>query len=287
MSLSRSHLSDARLGIVVAWRNRPELGQALPTISECAERYGGDVTIVNYGGDVGQLSRLLDQVQSGIRVISVRDTQWFNKARAQNIGAAHSYHDLLFFCDCDILIKTGSLDDLVEDVRSDKGKFGTVAGLKETECNARNASNVVAFGYCLKLRLANGRALEIVDSEEDAETGARHAPGLLVTHRGSFERLGGYNGRLQGWGWEDQDMIARLTLGEGLERIQSGHVMHISHNDDTRVRHYPPASDRWEMRDRMFRQALNYYDRGDLSGTYHEDANEPVLVINPPVDLGY
>jgi glycosyltransferase involved in cell wall biosynthesis len=262
------------LGIVVSWRDRRELGLALPSLTRCAARHRGDVTIVNYGGDPVQLSALIRNAESLVRVVTVRDQGWFNKARAQNIGAAYSRNHLLFFCDCDILIDDGALDELVARVSADIGTFGTVAGVTETERNARRAGNVVMFGYHLKIRLANGRTLQIVDNEEDADDGTRQAPGLLMAHREGFERVGGYNGHLHGWGWEDQDMIARLTLGEGLMRIQSGYVRHISHDDDARIRHYPPVKDRWESRDRMFRQALANYDRGDFAGTLAVDVIE-------------
>src|SRR6185312_1669576 len=119
------------------------------------------------------------------------------------------------FCDCDILIAEAALDELVDRVGRDVGTFGTVVGVTETERNARGAGNVVMFGYQLRIRIANGRRLEITDNEEDADDGSRQAPGLLLTHRAAFEQIGGYNGRLHGWGWEDQDMIARLTLGAG------------------------------------------------------------------------
>jgi N-terminal domain of galactosyltransferase len=99
-----------------------------------------------------------------------------------------------------------------------------------------------------------------VDNEEDAEKGTRQAPGLLLVRRSDFMRIEGYNGRLHGWGWEDQDMIARLTLGAGLRRIQRGVATHLSHGDTARIAHYPPVRDRWESRDRMFRQALSNYD---------------------------
>lgn len=262
------------LRIVVPWRDRPELGRALPSLTRCAARYRGEVTIVNYGGDPPQLLPLLHAATLPVTVVTVRDQPSFNKARAQNLGAAHSASRLLFFCDCDIIIADGALDDLIAQVSPDLATFGTVAGVTETERNARKAGNVVMFGYQLHLRLANGRKLQIIDNEEDVDDGTRQAPGLLVTHRCGFERVGGYNGRLHGWGWEDQDMIARLTLGEGLQRIQSGQVSHISHDDSARLRHYPLVKDRWESRDRMFRQALANYDEGNFAGTLAADAAE-------------
>jgi hypothetical protein len=272
--MNSANAAAPAFGIVVSWRDRPELGLALPSLTRCAARYGGDVTVVNYGGDLTQLSVFLRGASNPVTVVTARDQRWFNKARAQNIGAAHTLSKLLFFCDCDIVIDDGAIDDLIARVRADEAAFGTVAGVTETERNARKAGNVVMFGYHLRVRLANGRTLEIVDHEEDADDGTRQAPGLLVTHRRSFERVGGYNGRLHSWGWEDQDMIARLTLEEGLLRIHSGHVRHISHDDNARIRHYPMAKDRWESRDRMFREALANYDRGDLSGTLTADMAE-------------
>jgi glycosyl transferase family 2 len=264
----------AGLDFVVSWRDRPELARTLGAFTRCAQRYGGGVTIVNYGGDGTQLTDLLRNAESAVTVVAVRDTPWFNKAKAQNMGAAHSVRELLFFCDGDILFAEDALDELVARVAEDKATFGTVARVTETDLNSRGAGNVVMFGYHLRIRLANGRTLQIIDNEEDVEDGTRQAQGLLLTHRDNFARIDGYNGRLHGWGWEDQDMIARLTLGLGLQRVERGDATHISHGDDARVRHYPPMKDRWESRDRMFRQALANYDAGDFGGTFSSDVKE-------------
>lgn len=64
-------------------------------------------------------------------------------------------------------------------------------------------------------------------------------------------------------------MIARLTLGAGLERFIAGYVMHVSHDDHQRLKDYPKCRDRWESRDRMFRTALANYDMSDFCGSYH------------------
>ncbi|RQZ06074.1 glycosyltransferase [Burkholderia sp. Bp9031] len=267
-----STLEPLSLDIVVTWRGRHELRQALPSLCQLAARHDGGVTVVNYGGDADQLRDLMAEHAANVQVVHVDESGWFNKARAQNIGAAHTRRPLLFFCDCDIVIPDGQLDALVRQLQANPDTFGTVAGVTETVRNARKAGQVAMFGYQLKLRLANGRALEIIDNEEDAADGTRQAPGLLMVRRAGFECIGGYNGYLVGWGWEDQDMIARLTLSAGLTRRQSGAVLHVSHDDNARIRHYPPVQDRWESRDRMFRQALANYDRGDWLGTYEEDA---------------
>lgn len=259
------------LSIIVSWRDRDELVEALPGLASATRSVGGDLTVVNYGGSRGRLARQLDGYPGGeVAIVEVSGERYFNKARAQNLGAGHSSHPYLFFCDCDVVLEGDTIRTLVERLESAPGHFATLAGVRESEVNSRGGRHVVRFGYELRLRTADGRELTILDHEEDAEDGTRQAPGLLLVRRTDFLDVGGYNSRLHGWGWEDQDMISRLTLGAGLARIQHGTAVHLSHDDDARVQAYP-LKDRWESRDRMFRQALANYDRADFSGTYELD----------------
>jgi hypothetical protein len=260
------------LSIVVSWCDRDELKRAIPSMVALAKSFGGDVTVVNYGGDAERLAPQLASFEDTVRTVSVGRRTWFNKSRAQNIGAAATKGDMLFFCDCDIDLDAGQTGTLIRTVMERQDVFGTLKGVKETSPNARQANNLVRFGYTLHLRIANGRTLTIVDHEEDAEDGTRQAPGLLVVRRTDFLTIGGYNGAFEGWGWEDQDMIARLTLGAGLERIIHGTALHISHDDAARIARYPGSATRWESRDRIFRQALANYDADCFLGTYQEDA---------------
>lgn len=262
------------LSIVVSWRNRKELGRALPGLAASARALGGDVTIVNFGGSREVLDEQLDDHASDVNVVEIDNQQYFNKARAQNVGAANTKQPYLFFCDCDIVLEPATVASLVERLRANPGTFATLAGVRESELNSRGGNHVVCFGYHLRIRTKDGRVLEIVDNEEDANDGTRQAPGLLLVKRDDFLAINGYNSRLHGWGWEDQDMIGRLTLGAGLTRIQDGVAIHLSHDDDARMAAYPPFKDRWESRDRMFRQALANYDAGDFRGTYDRDARE-------------
>jgi predicted glycosyltransferase involved in capsule biosynthesis len=257
--------------IVVSWRDRIELGQALPTMLAVANAVGGDVNVVSYSGSRVLLDQQLGVYADAVNVIKVAGEEYFNKAAAQNIGASRTGGRMLFFCDCDILLDHDSVLGLLDKVDHSENTFGTLAGVRESELNSRGAHHVVSFGYELNIRTADGRHLRIVDNEEDAEDGTRQAPGLLIVHRKHFEAIDGYNSWLQGWGWEDQDMIARLTLGLGLTRISEGHAIHISHDDQARTSFYPPVSSRWESRDRMFRAALANYDNNHFAGTYRED----------------
>ncbi|MCB1058482.1 MAG: glycosyltransferase [Acidobacteria bacterium] len=267
------------LSIIVSWRDRVELGRALPGLVGAAEAVAGDVTVVSYGGDPELLAGQLGQGAERVRVVDTGARRYFHKARAQNLGAGHTAHPYLFFCDCDIVLEPSVVAGLVARLEREDGTFATLAGVRESETNARAAGHVTRFGYELRLRTADGRELHIVDHEEDADDGTRQAPGLLLVRRSDFLAVDGYNSRLHGWGWEDQDMIARLTLGAGLRRIEEGHALHLSHDDQARIGAYPPVQDRWESRDRMFRAALANYDRADFRGTYARDLEEEVGVL--------
>src|SRR5215207_7154276 len=93
------------VSIVISWRDRPELLRSLPTVAEVVRRTGGDVTVVNFGGNQIMLADVLRRSGvSSCRIVHRAGEQYFNKARAQNLGALGSLHPILFFCDCDILL---------------------------------------------------------------------------------------------------------------------------------------------------------------------------------------
>lgn len=260
------------LSIVVTWRDRDELAQALPSMRAAAESVDGEVVIVNFGGDPASLARQIGEPHDRCRVVSGPPQQYFHKAVANNVGARFARHANLFFCDCDIILPDGLTEALVSRLTDSPGRFATLAGVRETNVNSRGGRHVVSFGYQLDIKTADGRRLRIVDNEEDALDGTRQAPGLLLVRKQDFLAIGGYNGQLHGWGWEDQDMIARLTLGAGLSRLNEGHALHISHDDAGRIAAYPAVSSRWESRDRMFRTALANYDDANFQGSYVADS---------------
>jgi glycosyltransferase involved in cell wall biosynthesis len=258
------------VSVVISWRDRVELGQALPSLLAEVEREAGELVVVNYGGDPTKLDQQVSHFGDRLRVVQVNDKPFFNKGAAHNLGAFYTEHPVLFFCDCDILLPEGLLASLHQRLAESDSSFITLAGVTETEKNSRQAKHIVRFGYELNLRASDGRELRIVDNEEDAQDGSRQAPGLLIVRRENFLEVDGYNSKLDGWGWEDQDMISRLTLGAGLKRISEGYVLHISHGDEARIGAYPYA-DRWSSRDRMFRRALANYDDANFRGTYTRD----------------
>lgn len=259
------------LSIIVSWRDRPELKQAIPSMIDVVEKIKGELVLVNYGGDLDYLMELKGS-NDCVKIVDYAFDGFFHKTKAQNIGAYFAKNEVLFFCDCDIILEESYIEKITDLLKNDKKYFATLLGVKETIPNSREANNVVEFGYELHIKVANGNSLKIIDNEENAVSGTRQAPGLLLVNKENFIKINGYNGRLNGWGWEDQDMISRLTLGLGLTREKEGIAFHISHNNESRTKHYP-IQDQWESRDKMFRQALNFYDQNDFKGTFDIDTN--------------
>jgi hypothetical protein len=260
------------VSIIITWHNRAELEQTLPAFIKCQEQLNCEIITVNYGGNRNDYNRILSSTTGVVSTVEVDQCTYFNKAKANNIGAFHASHPLLFFCDCDILLDSNVLLDLINNVQQSLRSFGTLAGIKETSINTREGGFVVCFGYELFIKTKQGRKVRIIDNEEDIQKGTRQAPGLLLCKRDDFLYINGYNSELDGWGWEDQDIICRLTLGAGLNRIIQGQAIHISHDELSRTQAYP-ITNRWESRDRMFRRALANYDKGNFSGTYQRDVS--------------
>lgn len=259
------------ISIIIPWYNRIELKQCLPSMISSCNSLSGELSIVNFGGDINLLKQQIAGFLNQINVINVERVGSFNKPSAQNIGAYNSKYAYLFFCDCDILFKTNVLEELLNKVISQKNSFGTLQGVQETEINSRKAGNITMFGYNLKLRVKDGTEANIIDNEEDAANGTRQAPGILLVNKDDFKKVDGYNSALDGWGWEDQDMICRLTLYTKLQRIYYGTALHISHDEKSRMMGYINYQDRWQSRDIMFRRALSNYDNNNFFGTYSKD----------------
>lgn len=76
--------------------------------------------------------------------------------------------------------------------------------------------------------------------------------GTSISSRADFERVGGYDEILQGWGKDDDDYYARLEF-EGLQHANfPGELIRaLQHGDDARVENY-------ELKDRWVNESINH-----------------------------
>lgn len=238
-----------------------------------AEAIGGEVIVANHGGDTAQLSALLGAHANRVRIATIPSDGYFSKTCAMNVGGLLAQNDLLFFCDCDIILEPGALAHLAAAVRDRSDAFATIRQVRESVPPGDKAGHITRFDYFLRLSTRAGRQVCIDNHSQDLPAGYRNAPGLLCVRRHHFIDIRGYNSQLVGWGWEDQDMICRLTLGLGLQRLHEGQAVHITHTDTERTFAYEDT-DRWLSRDRAFRRSIARYDEGDFLGTLDSDAPE-------------
>lgn len=74
---------------------------------------------------------------------------------------------------------------------------------------------------------------------------APDTPGLVICPQEAFRQIGGYDETFQGWGCEDDDLIARLRLAGNTERpLPAGLFSLQAHSDADRTAHYEIA-DKW------------------------------------------
>jgi hypothetical protein len=76
---------------------------------------------------------------------------------------------------------------------------------------------------------------------------------------------------LEHWGWEDNDMQLRLAKFFGLQHIESGDVIHLSHDDGSRAMYGETrASLTWHN----LKQSVQRYSSHDFLGTFVSDVSQ-------------
>lgn len=103
---------------------------------------------------------------------------------------------------------------------------------------------------------------EVIETKDKAVS--RKAFGIIKTKIGLLIEVNGYDSNFIGWGFEDHDIIQRLSHVDNFVRI--GQVSHISHNDMERIQNYE-GNDRKAMRtsnEKYFRSKVDSPKLGTL-----------------------
>jgi hypothetical protein len=83
-----------------------------------------------------------------------------------------------------------------------------------------------------------------------------------------FLEVQGLNSRLEGWGWEDHDLIIRLIAGAGLQRNCCGEVLHLPHRNTSDA---PREAERFQNLRRNMAACQRDYQARRFLGTLRED----------------
>jgi len=253
------------LSVIVPWKDRPELEQTLAW--NTARLPGVQWILVNSGGDADSLRRIVQSVGTSVTVVTLPISQ-FNKALALNAGVSQSKGEQLFFLDTDVTIAGRFVDHAVRRLQKERC-YITIARVRETDGSLiRPQSHVVRHRSLLEFSLQNGKRIRLETSAHDLQAGHRSGPGLVLLRRADFEAVQGMSSELSGWGWEDNDLLARLQTLDGMARYRMGTVHHHSHGDDKR---WLDGQSRSVSEARNYGSCLARYMAGDLTGSLRED----------------
>jgi glycosyltransferase involved in cell wall biosynthesis len=262
--------ASPRLSVLIPWYQRDELAQTLAANALSFGSMEAEVLILNCGGESGRLTELVRTSKTAaVRQIDITAGR-FNKSLALNLGLKFSRSDYVFTLDADIIL----LDDhLQEAALLDEGCFSTIEWVYESQ-PARNSTQFtedtappLPADSILELRFRNGARVKHQLSRRDASGNRYASPGLLLVRKRDLLEIEGYNSQLQGWGWEDDDVLVRLQYTRGLKRLLRGKATHLTHGDDRRVF----DSTRGRSDQRNFIKCCWNYNRGNFAGTYRAD----------------
>lgn len=178
-----------------------------------------EVTVVEADREPG----VRDLIESWVdRYLFVHKDGLFNKSWTVNVGVAGAARNAPAVCvlDADILVDRAFVTRNLDRLRN--GSHGTHLpfrwSLSLDEPSTRRA---------IAARVRAGRP----DVPDAALRGLllREAPGGCVWIRSEvFHAVGGFDERYEGWGGEDDDVIARLDRAAGVARFDD-HLLHLNH----------------------------------------------------------
>jgi N-terminal domain of galactosyltransferase len=267
------------LSVVIAWCNRPELAVTLRHNRRAFHDARCEVLVVNCGGDAALLRRLLVEAPvEELRRVEL-PAPAFNKPLALNLGAAAARAARLFLLDADVLLTPRTIGQALR--RLGGGCYVTIDRVREAPTGSLRpparrvppaatapAGGIREIANSLELVGAGGRRARIDLNRVRLDDGTRSAPGLVLLARDHFLAVEGMSSDLEGWGWEDMDLLFRLELGLGLRRRRTGRATHLSHGDELRS-----LGEGGRFASEQANQALCLarYRAGDYLGSYRDD----------------
>jgi glycosyltransferase involved in cell wall biosynthesis len=253
-----------QISTIIPWSNRPELAITLRENQAQLASSASEIIVVNCGGDSGMVEQAVRQIPN-LKLANI-GVNAFNKALALNVGASLAQGETLFLMDADVRLAPHLIERMA--ARTSPGSaFTTVERLTESEPAMEPGGAVAEVAHSIELVLLDGMRISLDTNRIRYSDGSRSAPGLLMVARKDFYGVGGMNSDLQGWGWEDLDLIIRLKAKGHLEHHFVGEAMHLSHGDDKRSFHSAKGQDEVEN----FLVCLANYRLGHFVGTYEDD----------------
>jgi glycosyltransferase involved in cell wall biosynthesis len=258
--------------VVIPWWNRPELRRTLDANGPWLARHGAEVVVVNCGGDAAEAAaQLAGYTAAPVRHVVIPDAVR-NRSLARNLGALCSTGNVLFFLDCDVILQSDIFAEATP-LLEQEDCFVTIRKRVESQPEPiSNRSFIKETIHTREMICEDGR--RAMTQQTFGADGSHSGIGQMLVKRADFLHIGGYNSALEGWGYEDDDVVLRLQFVLGLRSMMIGEVVHLSHGND--LRGGSPRHDLPRNRQSCFKN----YSRGAFVGTYEED----VRLWKPRID---
>jgi hypothetical protein len=201
----------------------------------------------------------------------------FVKAAYLNQGLQHTSPGLILISDADIIWNAETLMAFSHYLQQHPRAIVYVQTVEET---VEATPALKRARWQARLCQAEGQNCLSITQEQHLSR-LRPGCGLIAAHRQTLLEIGGYKETLQGWGWEDQDLLLRAQL-LGYSICCMGSVLHISHGDGLRNqgRQELPT----HTRDRNILLSTFAIARGELYGSLASNGalHKPVQIDLPP-----
>lgn len=208
--LSPISFSDIRPGVslVACCMNRHDtLRQTLPTWLDIP--HVNEIVVVDWSSS----PPLIDMIHNitrdrRVKVIRVESERDWVLSRAYNLGIGAASREEILRTDCDYKIERGFVR--AHELNVDDKEYLSKGGRRS--------------------RFFAGNYNKARDENEV------HLNGAVFIRREDFMKVGGYDERIQTYGWDDEDLYNRLARAHVEKHdINYDHVKHVPHNDGTRV----------------------------------------------------
>lgn len=260
--------------VVVPWWNRPELRHMLDANGPLLTRHGAEVVVVNCGGDAADAAaQLAGYTAAPVRHVVIPDAVR-NRSLARNLGALCSTGSVLFFLDCDVILQSDIFAEATP-LLEQEDCFVTIRKRVESRPErVLHQAFLKETTHTREMVCTDGR--RAMTKQTFGVDGSSSGIGQMLVKRADFIHIGGYNSALEGWGFEDDDVVLRLQFVLGLRSMMIGEAVHLTHGNDLRG-----GSPQHDLR-RNRRACFDNYSRGAFDGTYAED----VRLWKPRIDPG-
>jgi glycosyltransferase involved in cell wall biosynthesis len=271
-------MTSPEFSVLIAWSNRDELRETLLKNDFWFKNHRLEVLVINCGGSVPGLRQLIQDTRLDyVQPIEV-PSPVFNKCLALNIGIHASRAPILLMLDADIILQSDLLEESLPHLNEDA--YVTLKTIRESEKihEASPANQAISQSSAFLREFVKVDEIEFfwIDETSTKVTthayplqNAKSAPGILVARKEHLLEIDGYNAEMKFWGWEDLDVLLRLSRTLRLRRVECGSAIHLTHDDSRRA--IKGGENRVRTDTENFLLAWSRYSRGNFAGTYKDD----------------